>query len=187
MKRESSPVLIPAMRSSTSPALALLTWQHKHTSAIVFVCVLASHFPLIRIHLQLWSIQEKQSVNLKISHVCVLTPFSQAWFNTTAGERWVFSVHSTFNCDMTNGSSKSRCVFMSASTSREGFKQPKGSCVETKLVADGSDIGCNTKRCESFSSVTKQVAGHREWKHPRITASTATKTFFENSLMTSQG
>lgn len=167
MKRESSPVLIPAMRSSNSRALALLTWQHNHTGAIVFVCVLASPFPLICVHLQLRSIQEKQAVNLKISHVCVLTPFSQCGL-ILQRER-CFNVYSMFNCDITKGSSNPDVVFScQLAQAVKVFSNLKAAVWRLNFVADGSDIGWNTEHCKGFSSETKPVACHREWKNPQI-------------------
>lgn len=61
------------------------------------------------------------------------------WFNTTAGE--VFNVYSTFNCDITNGSSNPDVVF-SCQLARavKVFSNLKAAVWRLNFVADVSDI-----------------------------------------------
>lgn len=67
---------LPRVPPTVEPSLCWLgsTITRAPLSLSVFWHLL---FPLICVHLQLRRIQEKQAVNLKISHVCVLTPFLQ--------------------------------------------------------------------------------------------------------------
>lgn len=102
-----------------------------------------------------------------ITRVCVLTPFLQCGL-ILQWER-CFNVYSMFNCDITNGSSNPDVVF-SCQLARavKVFNNLKAAVWRLNFVADGSDIGWNTEHCKGFSSETKQVAGHREWKDPQI-------------------